>query len=324
MNTKKNASLEQIPANRNLIEMLYKHGKLTSEAKQYALNLIEPRPQWCRQISDLLLIIGSPLMLGGILYCMIALTQLSITPKIQLLAVGSSVIGCLIGSCFYTLQRKIGQIFLISASLLTGLFISGFNIIYHIGADSYQLFMAWSILTFGWTLKSNFPLQWLFWLVITNLCMMSFEYHPFIIMTIFNSTVLALREYLAYEWLKTPWTRTALTINVLLTLQIPIILWIHTPNTIITISIILNIALSLMGHSVIYGLYRYKLPDIKPITAVVISGCLIAEIAAFKMLVQNMPTFLLSGLIGLIMLIILYYAVHYLRAIAKKIEGHDV
>jgi len=46
MDTEKHScTLEQIPANRRLIEILYLHGKITKEAREYAMNLLYPHNQ---------------------------------------------------------------------------------------------------------------------------------------------------------------------------------------------------------------------------------------------------------------------------------------
>jgi uncharacterized membrane protein len=169
MDTEKHSyTLEQIPANRQLVEELYSHGKITGEAREYALNLLYPHNQWGLWVSRLLLTLGAALVLSGIIY-FFAFNWAKITPTMKLSSIEIGIFSCLIGAYFYSLQRMSGQVLLFSASVLVGVFMAVFGQIYQTGADAYQLFMMWSLLTLGWTLISNFAAQWIFWLVITNI-----------------------------------------------------------------------------------------------------------------------------------------------------------
>jgi hypothetical protein len=54
MDTETNSyTLNQIPADRRLVDQLYSHGKISSEAREYALNLLCPHNQWGLWISRL-------------------------------------------------------------------------------------------------------------------------------------------------------------------------------------------------------------------------------------------------------------------------------
>lgn len=161
-------TLEQIPANRRLVEDLYSHGKITREAREYALTLLYPHNQWGLWISRLLLTVSVVLILCGIV-CFFAFNWTKITSAMKLFSIQFFIISCLIGVYFHSLQHANGQVLLLSASVLVGVFMAVFGQIYQTGADSYQLFMMWSLLTIGWTLISNFAAQWILWLVITNI-----------------------------------------------------------------------------------------------------------------------------------------------------------
>ena len=234
-----NYKLEEISANRALIEALYSHGKITREARVYALDFLYPHYQWGVWISRLLLTIGAALILSGIVY-FFAFNWAKISPLVKLSSIQIGIIGSLIAAYFYTLKRTTGQILLLSASVLVGVFMAVFGQIYQTGADAYQLFMMWSLLTLGWTLISNFPVQWFFWLVISNIFLLlwwqqaalptkEMEFMLYTYMTILNGSALALREYFSikkHEWLEAGWIRVVLIIAILGVMIIPIIMWI--------------------------------------------------------------------------------------------------
>lgn len=341
MDTEKHSyTLEQIPANRRLVEELYSHGKITREAQEYALNLLYPHNQWGLWISRLLLTIGAALVLSGIVY-FFAFNWAKITPAVKLSSIQFGIIGCLIGAYFYSLQRMSGQVLLLSGSVLVGVFMAVFGQIYQTGADAYQLFMMWSLLTLGWTLISNFAAQWVLWLVITNTFLVlwwqqaalptkEMEFMIFTYMAILNGIALALREYFsvekAYEWLEARWTRVVLTVTTLLIMLIPIVVWIVEPSR-ATESIILSSVIGLIGHGAAYYFYRYKLPDMWSLAAIVLSGCIIFEFFVFKIL--GGERFWRAGagmylIMGFVTLGIFTAAIIYLRNVSKKLEADHV
>ncbi len=341
MDTEKHSyTLKQIPANRRLIEELYSHGKITREAREYALNLLYPHKQWGLWISRLLLVIGAALVLSGIIY-FFAFNWAKISSAVKLSSIQFGIIGCLTGAYFYSLQRLSGQVLLLCASVLVGVFMAVFGQIYQTGADAYQLFMVWSLLTLGWTLISNFAAQWIFWLLITNIFLglwwqqaalptKEMEGMIFTYMAILNGAALALREYLAlrreYEWLDARWTRAILTIVTLLIMLVPIVVWIVEPSM-ATKSIILSGLVGLIGHGAAYFLYRYKLPDMWSLAATVLSGCIIFELFVFERLLReyfgrnDAEMYLIMGFLTLG---VFSTAIIYLRNVSKKLEADHV
>ncbi|MGL6267015.1 MAG: DUF2157 domain-containing protein, partial [Chitinophagaceae bacterium] len=62
----------------------------------------------------------------------------------------------------------IKQIILTGAVLLTGCFFAVFGQIYQTGADSYDLFLGWTILTTVWVIIANFSPLWLLYIALVN------------------------------------------------------------------------------------------------------------------------------------------------------------
>jgi uncharacterized membrane protein len=93
----------------------------------------------------MLLVLGVSLITAGIIY-FFAFNWLKIPPMIKLYSIQAGIIGCVGAAYYYSLQNTIGQICLLVASALMGVFMAVFGQIYQTGADAYQLFMMWSIL----------------------------------------------------------------------------------------------------------------------------------------------------------------------------------
>lgn len=105
-------------------------------------------------------------------------------------------------------------------------------------------------------------------------------------MAILNGLALALREYLvtqkAWYWLAARWVRVILVIAVVAILLFPIVNWIMTGlNS--TKSIIFSGLIGLIGHGIAYYFYRYRLKDIWSLATIVLSVCIMVEVAGFRL-----------------------------------------
>lgn len=339
MDQKSLYSSDQIPANRRLVEELYTHGKITQEAKEYALEILYPADKWGVWISRLLLAIGSALVLCGVIY-FFAFNWAKITPFTKFASIQVGMLGCLMGAYFYTLERISGQVLLLSASVLTGVFMAVFGQIYQTGADAYQLFMMWSLLTLGWTIISKFAPQWIFWLGITNTFLIlwwqqaalperEWEFLIFVYLMVFNGGALVLREYFAQdknrEWLQPRWTRAVLTIATIFSMLIPIFVFIIEPER-ATYSVLIAAGTGAIGHILLYVCYRHKIKDMWSLAATVLSLCIIAETMGFKLFAENFYDldFFMFLVMGFITLGIFTAAVIYLRKTAEAFEVDNV
>lgn len=320
--------LDKTPANRRLVEELYAHGKITHAAKEYSLNLLYPADKWGIWVSRLLLAIGLALVLCGIVY-FFAFNWAKITPSVKLSSLQVAMVGCLVGAYFFSLKRTNGQILLLSASVLTGVFMAVFGQIYQTGADSYQLFMMWALLTLGWTIISNFAPQWIFWLAIMNVFLIlwwmqtalperELEYMIYIYLAILNGTALGLREYFFSNnpWLQPRWILAFLTIAVTLPLLIPVVVFIFEPYR-ATYSVLISAITGFFGHGLLYAFFRFKRQDMWSLATIILSVCIIVEAVGLKILIETIDDseILLFLLMGLMTLGIFSAAVLYLRKI---------
>lgn len=328
--------LERISVDSNLIKALYSQGTITREARDFTLDFLYPHHQWGLWVSRLLLSIGTTLLLSGILY-FFAFNWAKISPAAKLSSIEIGLVACLIGSCCYSLQRINGQVLLLAASVLVGIFMAVFGQIYQTGANSSQLFMMWSLLTIGWTLVSNFAAQWIFWLIITNISMAlwwqqnllplrEMEFMIWSYMAILNGLALALREYLvtkqACYWLAARWVRVVMVIAVVGILLFLIVNWIMTGfNS--TKSIVFSGLIGLIGHGIAYYFYRYRLKDIWSVATIVLSVCIMVEVAGFRLFFHLFP---LQSSVPLLLMAFITLgtfacAILYLRKAAIKLEN---
>lgn len=330
--------MEQIPANRRLIETLHAHGRITGEAMEYAIGLLYPNKRWGLWASRILLIIGTGLVLSGIIY-FFAFNWMKIPPAAKFAFTETGIVICLGMSWHYGLQDLAGKVLLLSASVLVGVFLAVFGQIYQTGADAYQLFMMWAILISGWVAISRFAALWFVWMVIVNIFVMLYweqaalpskdaEFMIFSYLTLLNGFFLVAGEYLTNKGSDRAADRRlriVLAISVLISMSIPMITLIAEPGR-ATGSVVFGAVLGFAGHGILLFSYRYKLPDIWVLSLTILSLCIIAEIAGFKMLSEmfrrsEATMFLLMG--GMT-LGIFTFAIIRLRKIAGNMEERNV
>ncbi len=323
--------LQNIRGNRRLVEQMYEHGQITSEARDYALNLIMPPKRWDFIVSRFLLLLGTTLLLAGII-CFFAFNWDDISSVVKLASIQIAMACAVAGAYYYSLQRIGGQLFLLAASVLVGVFLAVFGQVYQTGADTYQLFMMWSIAIFGWTIISKFIGQWVLWIIITNIFIslwwgQSGAYVDdaasmyCVGQALFYGIFLGLYEYFcgkkSFQWLNAKWLRVLLIVRILTLLAIPIRLLIFEgkPNDAL---IITNIVV-LMVCVIMFWFYRYRRPSIQVLAALVIFACILIEIKIFECL-DSFTSLLLGGIstLGIVAL-----ATLYLRMASKQIAKNN-
>ncbi|WP_053005723.1 DUF2157 domain-containing protein [Kiloniella spongiae] len=296
-------SLDQIPANRALVDQLYSRGKINRQARNEALKLLIPHTQWGVWASRLLLGLGVCLVLSGIVY-FFAFNWAKLLPAHKLGGIQFAIIASIISACVCGLSRLSGQLSLIAASVFVGVFLAVFGQIYQTGADAYQLFMVWSLLILGWTILSNFAAHWVLWLVISNVFFVlwwdqialgrSLVGHDWALLILpflafFNGLALCIREFLSnkpsYSWLVAKWTRWIILIPILTTLNIPIVLLIVDLDQAYD-SAFIGSFIGILGHIGVYFYYRKIVKDIWSLAAITISTLIIVETLAIKILYE--------------------------------------
>ncbi len=193
--------------------------------------------EWGLWVYRIMLGMGTSLVLAGIIF-FFAYNWNAIHHFAKFGIVEGAMVLCLVGAAVMKLDSLPGKLLLLSASVLVGVFMAVFGQVYQTGADAYQLFMMWSILTFGWVLISRFPSHWVFWLLITNIFIITywqqevgskFGQRPllYMILIALNGVALILREIflkLDFLWLNERWTRI-LGVIVILGISLVPLIW---------------------------------------------------------------------------------------------------
>jgi uncharacterized membrane protein len=326
--------LEEIPANRRLVEELFAHQGITARARDHALNLLYPAKNWGLWISRLLLTLGVTLMLAGIVY-FFAFNWAAIPSLVKLASVQLALAACIGGTLFYGLNRLTGKVLALCAALLTGIFLAVFGQVYQTGADAWTLFGVWAVLITPWALVTNFAPLWGLWLVIANIGLALFweqavpharETEQLILplLAVFNAGILILREVMESRlpWLQAKWTRVLPALLILFCAAIPCITqimgWTRSPSGEAIGSVV---GIAILGA--FFYVYRYKKPDMQTLAATVLTVCVVLEFALFRLLDG---TFLRHiGVADLLMQFLFTIglfsgAVVWLRQITKQVE----
>lgn len=327
--------LEDIPINKSLIDSLYSHGKISLEARRHVLKLLATDRNWGLWASRLLLVLGTTSILAGIIF-FFAFNWASFDSILKLSTIQVGIIICLFGASFYSLQDVGGQVLLLAGSILVGVFMAVFGQIYQTGADSYQLFMMWALLIFGWTLLSKFVAQWILLLIVMNLFLTlwwnqdvqyarEMEVMICSYLILLNGCALALREFFAikkdYAWLQPRWTRIVIALVLVCNMFFPVCLWIFE---VAAISLTISGIVGLIGHGIMVFVYRYKLRDMWVLTMTVLSLCILLEVFIGYQIIDITDSFSagIFFLLGLLTLGIFTVASIYLRNALNKIGAH--
>jgi uncharacterized membrane protein len=202
----------------------------------YLIGLIPNRTAWRRFIDNLLLLLGTVLILSGIIfffaYNWAKMSQLT---KFGLLQLSLLIIAAFASQ--YGLERLAGQLALFATAILVGVLLAVFGQVYQTGADAFELFLTWAILITPWVLIGQFAPLWLLLLALFNLSLIfywnqvidydkySFYSTPlYLLLFILNGTALAAWEYAHQQgiaWLQGDWLGRILFIITLTTLIIP-------------------------------------------------------------------------------------------------------
>lgn len=328
--------LEKHPVTRHLIEKLFSQGYFNTQARLAALEILFPsQQQWAQWTHYLLSIVGTALILSGIIY-FFAFNWFQLSTFEKFILIESVIVLSLFGSYYFNLNTLIGKLCLLSSSILIGVFFAVFGQIYQTGADSYQLFLAWSIFISAWVVISNFAVLWFILLILLNLSLILYwqqglfvshelEYMLFSLLAILNGTFLVLREYgyvKGLEWLNGRWLRIALVLGILVPLFIPMLIFLfdfHKVTSVISIGVLLNV----ITHIVFFSYYRYVQPDLWVIATTILSICIIFEMLVFRVFIE------VNDLIGIFFLLTLFtigifsLGVIVLRSITKSMgEQH--
>lgn len=180
-----------------------------------------PRPRhspdaWRAWLTHLFAVLGSALMLAGIIY-FFAFNWAALPKWYKFALVEGLFILCLAGAWKVGATSRAGEVLLCAASVLVGVFWAVFGQIYQTGANTWQLFAVWAACIALWTALSRQAAQWSLFLVLCNITTALYFYTPVDGMPmrachallLLNLTALVAREVAharGVAWLRPAWT----------------------------------------------------------------------------------------------------------------------
>jgi uncharacterized membrane protein len=315
------------------IRMFYQDGFLNEEAFRAAEAIMRPSVEWFIWARQLLLFIGSALVLSGIIF-FFAYNWDKMGRFFKLGLLEGLILACAVGSQWWRHKKLEAKVLLLSAAVLVGVLMAVYGQIYQTGADAFELFVGWAALIFGWVVVSEFAALWFVWLAILNTGLIlywvqvgqpsykiSYDY-LWLSLAGLNASALVLREIglkFALEWVRSRWLRPVLFLAMIIALSIPTTLFIvdyeHVHET-AAIAAVIWMIVAATG----YWLYRIQWPDIIILGLIIMNACYLVIILICKLLFENIEHHN-AGLflfIALIILAIVSAAAFWLKILMKK------
>jgi len=231
-----NNRIHDQPAEIGIITTLHKRGLLNDRAHYLTMQKLRPASKWYNLAGNLLLFYGSALLLTGILY-FFAYNWASMSKLEKFSVLEAGILLTALFSCLNRFSDITRKIWLMSASVLTGVLLAVFGQIYQTGADAYELFRGWALLISVYVLISEFCALWFLWILILNTWMILYvvqvirpedilEYNTLYMMLAgINVVFLLLKELLEARllpWLQERWAGSLLLTMALIALNFPL------------------------------------------------------------------------------------------------------
>src|SRR5215475_5894633 len=262
------------------VNALHGHGLIPAARYFAAASAVRDDSAWWNWAGRTILAIGAGHLLAGIV-TFFAYNWADMSALAKFATVEVALVIALAGAWFAGIERAIGQVLLIAASILVGVLLAVIGQVYNTDADAYSLFAAWTVMILPWTLASRSAAQWAVWLVVLYLAL-SFYGEQVLIpegrlirvaleigLGTLAAVFLALREAAARRgtaWLAAGWTRIGLLMATLGLLFWPavayLLSWDYSQDG-IWAAAIFPIALALGAVA-----YRRWLPDFAATTTV--------------------------------------------------------
>ena len=284
------------PATLRQLRRWQRAGALDPETFREWRTLVQPRATWRAWLTAELLWTGAALVLAGITF-FFAWNWQGMGRFQKLGVIEAALAGSLLTAWRMGLETSGGQVLMLAATVLTGVFLAVFGQIYQTGADAFELFTGWAALTLVWVIAGRKAPLWFLWLIIVqtgavlfwNQVAMPAWRWPwdslFLVLAGINSAALAVRE----GWgprppsHDDPWLRVALVLSLLASLTLPVL------------GVILNNMGQLplqLGHvplwlavaAAVYWFYRHVRPSFGCVAVVAANAVMVALFAVGRLM----------------------------------------
>src|SRR5215470_5170614 len=206
------------------VNVLHSQGLIPAPRYFAAASAVRDDAAWASWAGRALLAIGAGHLLAGIV-SFFAYNWADLSAPYQFAIVEVALVISFAGALFAGIERALGQMLLVAASVLVGVLLAVIGQAYNTDADAYTLFVAWTVLILPWVLASRSAAHWAVWLVVLYLALSLYGEQVLIPedrltkatlavgLGALAALVLALRELAAHKgmaWLAAGWTRIGL------------------------------------------------------------------------------------------------------------------
>lgn len=326
------------PASRAAVEDLFDSGYLSGEALIAARGYIHEPLAWWRWTSRVLLLVGSALVLAGIVFFFaFNWTRLGHYPRFAIIEAGLTA--CVMAALFSDVEELPAKMFITAASVLTGVLLLVFGQTYNTGVDSASLYILWASFIFAWVAIAEFDVLWVGWLALVNVGAGLYWHQTYtpddpgfarlmIALALIDGFMLVLREYgsisLGLEWLQAIWVRRLLIVATLTYLTIPTVILVLDERLSGTIYYIVAAVLLAGAWVGGYSYLRHTVRDLGSLTIVALSVCLVTLSLAGRFFETIDSDYAVVFLIfGILVTAVFGGAVAWLRHISISMAGED-
>jgi len=263
------AILDQ-PASLPALRQLHRQGVIDDATFHRAASALRPPSEWLSWIRVNLLFIGSALILAGIVF-FFAYNWKEMGRFQKLGLIEGGILLSVLGAWWRGVDVIAGNLFMLSASVLVGVFLAVFGQTYQTGADAYELFTGWAALIFIWVVLTRFAGLWFFWLVLVETGVVLFWYQVAdkelgwslndlaLVMAGINALALAVRELALWHgrtWLSGRWHRIILFFGILAWVTTPVLWYVIDSEAVSSWNVV-----AWLVTIASYVLYRKVIPD---------------------------------------------------------------
>lgn len=243
-----------------------------------------------------LLALGAGQVLAGVIF-FFAWNWAELPPFAKFGIVEAGIAAATITALVIGLDRAVGQVSLIAASVLIGVLLAVIGQVYQTGADAWTLFAAWTVLMLPFVLASRAPAHWLVWLVVLYLALALYAKQVWgdldavsapriqVALGLLTLLFIGLRELLVARgigWLAPHWTRLVLVFGSAVLLFWPatgFLIFFHRDASILFAMV--------AAYAALLYLYARLLPDLAAATMVTGFAALCLIAAGFRLIEET-------------------------------------
>ena len=177
--------------------------------------------EWSRWALRALLALGAGHLLAGIIF-FFAFNWDSLSAVGKFGVLEGTLVACVVAALLVGFERLAGQALLVGATVVTGVLLAVIGQVYQTGADAWQLFATWALVTLPFALASRSAAHWLVWVVVAYIAANLYGFQVLVVnerlelvelsclTAVAIALALAAREMAVIagaDWLTAKWTR---------------------------------------------------------------------------------------------------------------------